>query len=491
MASSTKTIAVVGSGYVGLITAVAFAKFGHRVTCIDTDTRKVFMLKRGVVPIYEPGVRELLRDGLAKKRLAFTTRYEHAFAPHHPEFVFLCVGTPPREDGSADLSFVEDAVRSLAGHLRESAIVITKSTVPVGTGRHLQELFRKYAARAVSVVSNPEYLRQGKALYDFMNPDKIVIGSDDPKVARKVKALYTVFKKPIFATTLETSELAKYAQNAFLATEISFANTLAEIAEKCNADIRTIVETIKLDKRVGPNAYLGAGTGYGGSCFPKDVKALIHFSKRAGVRAPVLLDAVERVNNSRIASLAEKAQFLVGDLKGKRVALWGLAYNAGTDDVRSSPVVALARALVKNGASVIAHDPLAMIEAKRELGSLIAYAKGQYAAAKGADLLVLATHWPQYRRAKFGHVKRLMRMPNVLDARNYLPAEHLQKLGFNYLGVGIPYIKGMHPSLLKVLAKDVRKLKRFSRHELRELREGLAALGESPQAVPAPVFAEE
>ena len=484
MPTSQKTITVVGSGYVGLITAVAFAKLGHRVICIDTDDEKVAKLRRGIVPIHEPGVRELLRDGLAKKRLFFTTQYEDAFAVYQPDFVFLCVGTPPRADGSADLKYVESAVVSLAKNLRQAAIIITKSTVPVGTGRHLQELFRKHTRKSVSIVSNPEYLREGKALYDFMNPDKIVIGSDDAAAARKVKRLYAVFKKPVFISTLETSELAKYAQNAFLATEISFANTLAEIAEKCNADIRTIVATIKLDKRVGPNAYLGAGPGYGGSCFPKDVKALINFSKRAGVHTPSLLQAVERVNNGRIDRLVTKAEFLLGSLKGKRIGFLGLAFNAGTDDVRFSPAVSLVRALLKKGAKITAYDPLAMPEAKRDLGSLISYAVDPYKAVKGAAMVVLATHWPEFRRIEFGHVKRLMRTPNVLDARNFLPAEKLQKLGFNYVGVGFPFIKGMHPSWLKIIAKDVKKLKRFSSHELRQLEEGLAELGKGSALTP-------
>ena len=427
--------------------------------------------------MYEPGVRELLKIGLARKRLFFTTNYEDAFAVHHPQFVFLCVGTPPRRNGSADLRFLEGASRTLAGHVAQPAIVITKSTVPVGTGRRLQKLFKKYARVPVSVVSNPEYLREGAALYDFLYPDKIVIGSDSPETLRAVKSLYAVFKKPIFTTTLETSELAKYAQNAFLATQISFANTLADLAERCNADAGTIVSTLKLDKRIGPHAYLAAGPGYGGSCFPKDVKALIHFGKAAGVRSPALLEAVERVNNTRAKSLAKKAEFLVGSLRGKKIALWGLTFKAGTDDVRHSPAIELARVFLKAGGRVTAYDPMGASEARRILGSRIRYAANAYTAARGSDLLVVATEWPQFRAARFAHVKKLMQNPAILDTRNFLPAEHLQRLGFNYLGVGMPYLKGLHVSWLSSLAKDARRLKKLSMHEFRQLQEGLQALG--------------
>lgn len=473
-------IAVVGTGYVGLIAAVCFAKLGHRVTCVDVDEKKIAKLRRGVVPLYEPGVKELLRQGLARHRLFFTTRYEDAFAVHHPEFVFLCVGTPPRRDGSADISYLEAAARSIARNLAAHAYIVTKSTVPVGTARRIQSHMRRHTDTPFTMVSNPEFLREGKALYDFLYPDKIVIGSDDKKALQVVKRLYRVFRAPVLTTTLETSELAKYANNAFLATEISFANELAELAERCNADIRTIVETLKLDKRIGPRAYLGAGPGYGGSCFPKDVKALIRFGKAAGVRDTPVLEAVERVNNARAMALTRKAEHLLGALAGKRIALLGLAFNPGTDDVRFSPALALARALLKKGARISAYDPLAMPEAQKELRGKVLFTKNAYGALRGAELAVLATHWPQFQKLEFGHVRRIMKTPNVLDARNFLPAEKLQKLGFNYLGVGIPYLKGMHPSWLKILARDVKKLKKLSAHELRELRQGLAALGEKP-----------
>lgn len=489
MAQKSSHITVVGSGYVGLITAVCFARIGHRVTCVDTDAEKIAKLRRGIVPIYEPGVRELLKAGLASRRLFFTTHHEDAFAAHHPEFVFLCVGTPPKRDGSADLAYLENAAKDIAHNLRQPVAVIIKSTVPVGTARKIQKLMRRHSSTACAIVSNPEFLREGKALYDFMNPDKILVGCDSPSISKKVERLYAVFGKPIFQTSLETSELAKYAQNAFLATEISFINTLAELAERCNADIRTIIAALKLDGRISPKAYFAPGPGYGGSCLPKDVKALIHFGKAAGVRSPALLEAVERVNNARPRELVKKAEFLLGGLAGKRIALLGLAFKPGTDDVRFSPALAIAKVFLEKGAKLSVFDPLAAKEARKILGSRVTWARDAYAAVRSSQLLVLATEWPQFGRLKFAHVKRLMSSPNVLDVRNLLPAEKLQKLGFNYLGVGIPYIKGMHPLWLSILASDLRKLKRLSVHELRELREALEGtqnnnLGEAYHTAP-------
>ncbi|MDO8557897.1 MAG: UDP-glucose/GDP-mannose dehydrogenase family protein [bacterium] len=484
MKNQSSHITVIGAGYVGLITAVAFAKFGHRVTCIDIDGKKIAKLRRGVVPIHEPGVKELLKKGLAEKHLFFTTHYEDAFAVHHPQFVFLCVGTPPRRNGSADLSYLEDAARAIARHMTRPTAIIIKSTVPVGTGRQIQRVMSRFTKMPCTLVSNPEFLREGKALYDFMYPDKIVIGSDDKKTLDEVSRLYAVFKKPIFKTTLETSELAKYAQNAFLATEISFVNTLAELAERCNADVRTIVASLKLDKRIGPNAYLAPGPGYGGSCFPKDVKALIHFGKKAGVHAPVLLESVERVNNKRPGAMIKKAESMLGSCKGKRVTFLGIAFKAGTDDVRFSPAVALARAFISRGAKLSIYDPMALGGAQKVLGTQVSYARNAYGALKSSELLVLATEWPEFGRLEFGHIKRIMKTPNILDVRNFLPAEKLQNLGFNYLGVGIPYLRGMHASWLKILAKDARKLKKLSTHELRQLKEGLEVLGEQSQLIP-------
>ena len=427
-------VAVIGAGYVGLTVAAGMAHLGHEVTCADVDALKLARLAKGEVPILEEGLPELVAQGLAQRRLSFVLGAAAAAAGR--EFAFLCVPTPQRADGAADLSFVEAAVRQLAPVLPSGAVVVNKSTVPVGSTDVVRRaLAEAGAARDVSVVSNPEFLREGSAIADFLRPDRIVIGSDDPAAATRVADLYARFDAPVVVTDPASAEMIKYASNAFLATKISFINAIAAVCESVGADVTEVAAGMGLDPRIGPH-FLRPGPGYGGSCFPKDTAALLHTAAEAGYRFGLLSEVVE-VNRRQRELIVDKLRRATGSLPGARVAVWGLAFKAGTDDLRESPAMAIVERLLREGAHVTAYDPGAGEHAAGTLPGLHVVADA-YEACEGADVLTVLTEWDEFRTADFMWVRQVMARPAVVDGRNLLEPETMEALGFAYEGVGQP-----------------------------------------------------
>ncbi|GAB4521621.1 MAG: UDP-glucose/GDP-mannose dehydrogenase family protein [Anaerolineales bacterium] len=431
-----KEITVIGVGYVGLVTAACFADLGNRVTALDINEQRIERLKQGIMPIYEPGLEELVERNMRAGRLHFTTSYQQALA--QAEFAFIAVGTPSGVDGEADLQYVAAAARSIAENMSHEIIIVNKSTVPVGTGDWVAEIVKRYQPRPVpfSVVSCPEFLREGSAIGDFMNPHRTVLGSLDREAAEKVAQLHLALRAPIVITDLRTAEMIKYASNAFLATKISFINEIANICEALGADVKEVAAGMGYDKRIGP-FFLDAGLGYGGSCFPKDVLALAHMAAEKG-KHPQLLRAVMEINADRRKVTVEKIGNLVGDLAGKTVGLLGLAFKPNTDDMRDAPSIDIAQALLAAGAHVRAYDPVAMDNAARILPQ-VAMCAGAYEVADGADALVVVTEWNEFKALDLARVKTLMRTPNLLDARNIYNPEIVRALGFNYLALGRGY----------------------------------------------------
>ncbi len=430
-------IAVLGTGYVGLVQAACLAELGHRVVGIDIDAAKVESLNRGASPIHEPGLAELLRINRDKGSLRFTT--DIADGIREAAAVFIAVGTPSLPDGSADLRYIDQAAQSVGEALERSGrqpppVVAIKSTVPVGTGDRVEAILRRTAGNAVRVVNNPEFLREGSAVDDFLRPDRIVLGTDDVTALELLAGIYAPLNAPVVASDRRTAELTKYAANAYLATQISFINSIAELAESVGADVTKVSEGMRLDSRIGRRASLHAGVGYGGSCFPKDVRALISMARGAGVGSG-LLDAVEAVNFSQRRRLVEQASALVPSLNGATVAVWGLAFKANTDDVREAPALDIIPDLVRRGAKVRAYDPIAASQAKPKLPD-IEFAADAYAAASGADLLVILTEWEEFRSADLGRLKDVLAVPRVVDGRNLYDPARMRELGFTYLSVG-------------------------------------------------------
>lgn len=430
-------IAVIGSGYVGLVTGACFAEFGVDVTCVDVDAEKIARLSNAESPIYEPGLEQLIKKNLQADRLRFTT--DVGSATQQSLVIFLAVGTPPRDDGSADLTFVEAAARTIAEHMDSYKVIATKSTVPVGTGRHLANLIRKNQKKPAefSVVSNPEFLREGAAISDFMRPDRVVIGGSDPEAIAIMRDLYRplyLIETPFVITSLEGAELIKYAANAFLATKISFINEIANLCERVGCDVHDVARAIGMDRRIGPK-FLHAGPGFGGSCFPKDTAALSVIGKQFSSPTRII-DAVMEVNRSQRLSMIPKIQRLAGgDLAGKRVAVLGLAFKPETDDMRDAPAVDIIRGLRQAGAIVTAYDPVARHEASKMLPE-IDYAGDEYEAATGAEILVFVTEWNQFRALDMDRIRRLMKVPRIADLRNIYDPSDMRELGFEYVGVG-------------------------------------------------------
>jgi len=430
-------IAVVGTGYVGLVAGTCFAESGNTVVCIDIDQAKVDGLKRGVVPIYEPGLEELLERNVRDGRLSFTTNYAEGIT--RAEVIFIAVGTPPGEDGSADLKYVLSAAREIGRHLTGYAVVVDKSTVPVGTAKKVSAAIRETAKHSFDVVSNPEFLKEGAAIDDFLKPDRVVIGSDSKRAAEVMEELYAPFVRtgnPILHMDIASAELTKYAANAMLATRISFMNEIANICMKVGASIDHVRKGIGSDARIG-SRFLFAGVGYGGSCFPKDVQAVVRTAAELGYDFKIL-QAVEAVNERQKHLLVEMVQKHFGkDLKGRRFAVWGLAFKPNTDDMREAPAVVVIEGLLAAGAQVTAYDPEAMDECKkRHLGDKIDYAEVPMAALDGADALVLVTEWNEFRRPDFEAVKAGLKTPVVFDGRNIYSRATLERLGFTYHGIG-------------------------------------------------------
>jgi UDPglucose 6-dehydrogenase len=429
-------VAIVGSGYVGLVTGACLAETGNTVICADIDARKIERLRVNDIPIYEPGLEEMVRKNQAEGRLSFTQ--DVGAAVEASRVVFIAVGTPPGEDGSADLQHVLAVARTIGEHLNGHKVVVTKSTVPVGTAEKVRAAVRSKSAGPFSVCSNPEFLKEGAAIEDFMKPDRIVVGVDGEEAREIMAELYGPFVRtgnPVIFMDIPSAEVTKYAANAMLATRISFMNQVAAFCEKVGADVGDVRQGIGTDRRIGP-AFLFPGPGYGGSCFPKDVKALINTGKSVGVRFEVL-EAVESVNDKQKLVLLEKVKAaLGGSLSGKTVGVWGLAFKAETDDMRESPAIPLVTGLLAGGARVQAHDPKAMEAARHVLGDKVIFAADPYSAANGADALVIVTEWLQYRTPDFDRLLALLKQPLIVDGRNLFAPARMRKLGFTYQGIG-------------------------------------------------------
>ena len=436
-------ITVCGSGYVGLVTGACLSEMGNHVVCFDVDERKIAVLQGGEIPIHEPGLKDMVVRNAAAGRLEFTTNLDCAVA--HGTLQFIAVGTPPGEDGSADVRHVLQAARSIGQRMTDYKVIVNKSTVPVGTGDAVESaVMAALAARgspiAFSVVSNPEFLKEGAAVDDFMRPDRVVIGSDDERAINLMRSVYNPFlrnRDRLLVMGRRSAELTKYAANAMLATRISFMNELANLAERIGADIELVRLGIGSDPRIGTQ-FLYAGCGYGGSCFPKDVKALIHSGAQAGFGLRVL-GAVEAVNETQKQTLVAKVTARFGsDLSGRRFALWGLAFKPGTDDMREAPSLVVVRDLTARGASVIAYDPVANCEAQRCMAGWpgIRFVPSAREAVDGADALVIVTEWKEFRSLDFDHLRRAMRQPVVFDGRNLFDPELLRSEGLEYHCIG-------------------------------------------------------
>ncbi len=434
-------ICVLGTGYVGLVTGTCFADMGNEVMCLDIDEGKIAGLKRGELPIYEPGLLEMVRRNIASGRLKFTTDYTEAVPG--VDFVFVAVGTPQGDDGGADLTYVEKAAGMVAKHLKGHTIIINKSTVPIGTGDWVagiieQNLNGNRSTATFAVVSNPEFLREGSAVHDFQVPDRIVLGSTNRAAAEKVAELYSSFKAPVIITDLRTAEMIKYASNAILATRISFINEIAHMCDALHADVKIVAEGMGYDKRIG-HQFLQAGIGYGGSCFPKDVKALAHMAEKSNLH-PQLLLAVMDINDDSRRFFVQKIERTLGSVAGRTIAVWGLAFKPNTDDMREAASVDIINALVRKGAEIRAYDPVAMKVAQRILPGGVAYCADPYLAADQADAILLLTEWNEFKQIDFERVKQIMKKPVLLDGRNLYDPQEMARLGFMYRGIGRPLV---------------------------------------------------
>ncbi len=431
-----KQICVVGVGYVGLVTSACFADLGNRVIALDVNEERIENLKKGIMPIYEPGLEELVERNVRAGRLSFTTSYREALAG--TEFVFIAVGTPSGVNGEADLQYVAAAARAIAENMSGPLIIINKSTVPVGTGDWVADIVRKAQPKPIefSVVSCPEFLREGSAISDFMNPYRTVLGSLDREAAEKVAQLHLPLRAPIVITDLRTAEMIKYASNAFLATKISFINEVADICEALGADVKEVAAGMGYDKRIGP-MFLDAGLGWGGSCFPKDVRALAYMAEEKGLE-PRILHSVLDVNYDRRRAAVRNVKELLGGLQGKVVGLLGLAFKPNTDDMRDAPSIDIAQELTAEGASVRAYDPVAMENARSILPAVEMF-DDPYSMAEGSDALIVVTDWNEFKQLDLERIKGLMRTPVVFDGRNIYDPPTMRELGFTYRGMGRGY----------------------------------------------------
>lgn len=434
-----KRICVVGTGYVGLVSGACLADFGNHVICADIDLDKINKLKKGIIPIYEPGLEEVVKRNVEKERLFFSN--DVAESIRDTEVIFIAVGTPPGTNGEADLSIVFKVAENIAANLNGYKVVVTKSTVPAGTGMKVKKIIEQKAPKGseFDVVSNPEFLREGSAVNDFMRPDRVVIGSNSERATEIMKTVYRplyINETPMVITNVESSEMIKYASNAFLAVKISFINEIANICEKIGADVKVVAKAMGLDGRISPK-FLHAGGGYGGSCFPKDTQALVKTAEETGVQNLVVRAAIE-ANDYQKHVMVSKIKELVGDLKGKTISLLGLAFKPNTDDIREATSLVIIEEMLKAGANVKAYDPVAQ-EATQNVFPNITYAKNAYEAAKDSDCLVLVTEWNEFRELDLPKIKSLLKRPNLVDCRNVYNPEEVRKLGIRYLGVGRGY----------------------------------------------------
>ncbi len=428
-------IAVIGTGYVGLVAGACFAENGNDVICVDKDQAKLRVLRRGKIPIFEPGLEELVNRNRAVKRLSFTSQIGSAVRAS--SIIFVAVGTPQGEDGSADLQHVLGVAREIARAMNGYKVIVDKSTVPVGTAARVREVIRRETTHPFSVVSNPEFLKQGAAVDDFMKPDRVIIGAEDPRAAQLMIDLYAPFTRtgaPVMVMDCASAELCKYAANALLATKISFMNEVARVCELYGANVDEVRRAIGSDRRIGP-AFLFPGVGYGGSCFPKDVQAILRFSLDRDYRFEIL-DAVERVNRQQKTLLVEKMVRHFGTLAGRTIAVWGLAFKPRTDDMREAPAITIVETLLGQGATVRAYDPEAAKNAGRIFGNRVTVVKRSYDALIGAEALALVTEWNEFREPDFAKMRKLMRTPVVFDGRNIYNPEQMRADGFTYYSIG-------------------------------------------------------
>jgi len=438
---------VIGTGYVGLVTGACLSHLGHQVTCVDNNPRKIDVLKQGSIPIFEPGLKPLVMRGMRRKKLFFTTQIAEGM--RNADVVFIAVNTPPLADGGADLSYVETVAREVAEHITRPIVIVEKSTVPVKTGQKIKETIRLYNTRSIAfdVASNPEFLREGSAVQDFLHPDRIVIGVESERAERTLRALYAGIKAPLIVTDVASAELIKHASNSFLATKISYINAVAQICERIGADITKVALGMGLDRRIG-SSFLSAGIGFGGSCFPKDLFAFIKMAEETGYSFD-LLKNTQKINLDQKMLAIEKLKLSLWNLRGKTIAILGLSFKPHTDDLRNAPALEIAELLKAQGCKVRVHDPVSMEKAKAVLANVV-FAKDPYEAARGADALVLATEWPLYRKLRFAKLKSLMTTPVLVDGRNFFDPLHMKREGFIYHSIGRPPVR---PEARGVLAR--------------------------------------
>lgn len=429
-------ICVVGTGYVGLVTGACFAEFGLNVTCVDNDTQKIELLQRGFPPFFEPGLEELIRKNLKEGGLAFTTEIDQAVSK--ALVIFIAVGTPAKKDGSVDMTYIDEVARSIGKNLNGYKVIATKSTVPVGSGERIRKLINQHSKGKVNfdVVSNPEFLREGSAIEDFMRPNRVIIGASSDQAIAILKDLYSplyLIETPFVITNVETAEMIKYASNAFLATKISFINEIANICEKVGADVNIVAKGMGLDQRIGAK-FLHAGPGYGGSCFPKDTAGIAKIAEKHGYRFEIIR-SVMKVNEKQKERMVEKIKEAMGSLKGKNIAVLGLSFKPNTDDIREAPSLKIIPALQREGAKIRAYDPKAM-EGAKKLFKEIEYGKDAYDVAKESDALLIITEWNQFRNLDLNRLKKLMKTPVFIDLRNIYDAPKVREMGFKYFAVG-------------------------------------------------------
>lgn len=429
-------ICVVGTGYVGLVTGACFAEFGIRVTCIDNNAKKIEMLQKGKVPIFEPGLEEKIKKNMKEGHLSFTTDIEEGVKK--ALVIFIAVGTPPRRDGSTDLSYIDTVARSIAENMNGYKVIVTKSTVPIGTGERIKRIIHQYQKEKVrfDVVSNPEFLREGSAIEDFMRPNRVVIGAESSEAIAIMKDLYSplyLIETPFVITNVPTAEMIKYASNAFLATKISFINEIANICEQVGADVHQVAKGMGLDQRIGPK-FLHPGAGFGGSCFPKDTKAITQIANEYGYQFEIA-NAVLKINRRQRELMIFKIEKTIGEIAGKTIGILGLSFKPNTDDIREAPAIYIIRQLLKRGANVKAYDPAA-IENTRAILPQVEYGDDAYQVAKGADALVLVTEWNQFRILDLNRILKLMKRPVIIDLRNVYDPNKIRRLGFKYTCVG-------------------------------------------------------
>ncbi len=430
-------ITMIGTGYVGLVTGTCFAESGNDVTCLDVDARKVALLNNGGVPIYEPGLEELVKRNAAAGRLLFTTNYQEAIST--AQCVFICVGTPQDESGAADLKYVQSAAESMAPYLMRNAVVVCKSTVPVGTNRRVAAWIKAKTETPFRIASNPEFLKEGAAIDYFTKPDRVVVGVDSPEAAELLLELYKPFlrtEKPFISVGIESAEMIKYAANCMLATKISFINEMANICERVGADINEVRKGIGHDARIG-FSFLFPGVGYGGSCFPKDVRALAALAAENGIEARILRTVDETNNQQKHVLFRKLMDYFGGDLKGRTIGVWGLSFKPRTDDIREAPSLVLIQSLLEAGAIVKVHDPVALENVEKEIGDKVIYCAHHYDACKGADAIAIVTEWNEFRNPDFDYIKLKMKSPVIIDGRNLYDRAKMAARGFYYSGIGL------------------------------------------------------